>query len=50
MSGSMFKTLAAAKQAKSLFKLIDLLEDNDDVQEVTSNFEVSEEILMRLSA
>ena len=38
------------EQAKSLFKLIDLLEDNDDVQEVTSNFEVSEEILMRLSA
>jgi YebC/PmpR family DNA-binding regulatory protein len=38
------------EQAKSLLKLIDLLEDNDDVQEVTSNFEVSEEILMRLSA
>jgi YebC/PmpR family DNA-binding regulatory protein len=38
------------EQAKSLLKLIDLLEDNDDVQEVTSNFEVSDDILMRLSA
>ncbi|MBY0355980.1 MAG: YebC/PmpR family DNA-binding transcriptional regulator, partial [Rickettsiales bacterium] len=38
------------EQAKTLLKLIDLLEDNDDVQDVTSNFEVSEDILMRLSA
>jgi transcriptional/translational regulatory protein YebC/TACO1 len=31
-------------------KLIDNLEDDDDVQNVYSNFEVSEEILAKLSA
>jgi len=34
----------------SLFKLIDALEDNDDVQEVCANFDVSDEILEKLSA
>jgi YebC/PmpR family DNA-binding regulatory protein len=38
------------EQAKSLLKLIDLLEDNDDVQEVFSNFEISEALMQRLSA
>ena len=37
------------EQAGTLFKLIDVLEDNDDVQRVASNFEVSDEILERLS-
>ncbi len=37
-------------QARSLFKLIDVLEDNDDVQEVTCNFEISDEIMEKLSA
>ncbi len=36
--------------ASTLFKLIDLLEDNDDVQRVASNFDVAEEVLERLSA
>jgi YebC/PmpR family DNA-binding regulatory protein len=36
--------------AHKVFKLIDVLEDNDDVQNVYSNFEVSEEILERLTA
>lgn len=36
--------------AKGLMKLIDVLEDNDDVQEVFSNFEISDAILQRLSA
>ena len=36
--------------AKSIIKLIDLLEDNDDVQTVTTNFEVSDEIMERLMA
>jgi transcriptional/translational regulatory protein YebC/TACO1 len=31
-------------------KLIDALEDNDDVQNVYANYEVSEETLQRLSA
>lgn len=38
------------EQAKLVLKLIDTLEDNDDVQEVYSNFEISEEIMERLSA
>lgn len=37
-------------QAQSLLKLIDTLEDNDDVQTVTTNFEVSEEIMEKLLA
>lgn len=35
--------------AKLNLKLIDLLEDNDDVQAVYTNFEVSDEILARLA-
>jgi len=36
--------------AGTMLKLIDVLEDNDDVQKVFSNFEVSDEILAKLSA
>lgn len=36
--------------AQSLMKLIDVLEDNDDVQNVYSNEELSEEVLKKLSA
>ena len=36
--------------AQSLFKLIDALEDNDDVQRVATNFDVDDEIMERLSA
>ena len=35
--------------AEKLFKLLNLLEDNEDVQGVSSNFEVSEEILASLT-
>ena len=38
------------EQAKSLLKLIETLEDNDDVQEVFSNFEIPENMLQQLSA
>lgn len=38
------------EQAKAVMKLIDVLEDNDDVQTVTTNFEVSEEIMQALMA
>lgn len=38
------------EQAKSLLKLIDTLEDNDDVQEVFSNFEISDAVMQKLSA
>lgn len=34
--------------ATSLFKLIDALDDNDDVQRVASNFDVSDEMMERL--
>ena len=37
-------------KAATLLKLLDALEDNDDVQRVASNFEVSDEIMERLSA
>jgi YebC/PmpR family DNA-binding regulatory protein len=36
--------------AKSILKLIELLEDNDDVQAVFTNFETSDDILERLMA
>lgn len=38
------------EQSKTLMKLIDALEDNDDVQTVTTNFETSDEIMERLMA
>lgn len=38
------------QQADTMLKLIDALEDNDDVQTVSSNFEVSDDILAKLSA
>ncbi len=37
------------EQAESLFKLIDVLEDNDDVQSVAANAELSDELVQRLS-
>lgn len=36
--------------ASTLFKLIDMLDDNDDVQRVATNFDVDEEVMERLSA
>ena len=36
--------------AQSLMKLIEALEDDDDVQRVTANFEISDEIMEKLSA
>ena len=38
------------EQAKALLKLIEMLEDSDDVQEVFSNFEVPEAMMAALSA
>ncbi len=37
-------------QASSILKLIDALEDNDDVQNVTTNFDVSDEVMEKLMA
>ncbi|MEL6522777.1 MAG: YebC/PmpR family DNA-binding transcriptional regulator [Pseudomonadota bacterium] len=36
--------------AQKLMKLIDILEDDDDVQRVTANFEISDEVMEKLSA
>jgi len=36
------------KQAESLMKMIDVLEDNDDVQNVHSNFDISDEEMERI--
>lgn len=36
--------------ARKILRLIDLLEDNDDVQNVYSNFDISEDILVKLTA
>ncbi|MFC5066421.1 YebC/PmpR family DNA-binding transcriptional regulator [Flaviflagellibacter deserti] len=37
-------------KAQSMLKLVDSLEDDDDVQNVYSNFEVSDEVLAKLTA
>jgi YebC/PmpR family DNA-binding regulatory protein len=39
-----------ADHAETLFGLIEALEDNDDVQTVSANYEVADEIVARLSA
>ena len=46
------KTAAPVDEATgaSLFKLLETLEDSDDVQNVYANFEVSEDVMARLSA
>jgi len=38
------------KQAETLMKMLDTLEDSDDVQRVAANFEISDEIMAHLSA
>lgn len=37
------------KEARQLLRLIDLLEENDDVQDVHSNFDISEEVLQAVA-
>lgn len=38
------------EKASTLLKLIDVLEDNDDVQQVTTNVDISDDILEKLTA
>ena len=40
----------AEEPAEKLFKLLETLDDNDDVQTVVANYEVSDETLARLTA
>ena len=37
------------KDAATLLRLVEALEDHDDVQKVYSNFDISEEMMARLS-
>jgi YebC/PmpR family DNA-binding regulatory protein len=37
-------------QAETVLKMIEVLEDNDDVQSVSANYEIPDEVLRRLSA
>jgi transcriptional/translational regulatory protein YebC/TACO1 len=43
-------TLVAGEGAQSLLKLLESLEDNDDVQSVYANFEMAEDVMAELSA
>ena len=43
-------TAISEEQAVTLLKMLDVLEDNDDVQRVTTNADISEELLEKLSA
>ncbi len=43
-------TPVEAETAEALFKMLEALEDSDDVQNVFANFEVSDEVMARLSA
>ncbi len=44
------QTPVEGQAAEALFKLLEALEDSDDVQNVFANFEVSDEVMARLSA
>jgi YebC/PmpR family DNA-binding regulatory protein len=39
-----------ADVAESLLKLLDVLEDNDDIQTVAANFEIADDVMARLTA
>jgi YebC/PmpR family DNA-binding regulatory protein len=39
-----------ADAAESLLKLLDVLEDNDDIQTVAANFEIADDVMARLTA
>ena len=43
-------TVDSEDQANTLYKFIDVLEDNDDVQNVISNFTLSEELIKKMSS
>jgi transcriptional/translational regulatory protein YebC/TACO1 len=36
-------------QASTLLKLLDALDDNDDVQNVSSNFDISDDVIAKLT-
>ena len=42
------QTQLEGKQAETMLKMMDALEDNDDVQNVYANFDISEEELAKI--
>jgi transcriptional/translational regulatory protein YebC/TACO1 len=38
------------KKAEQMLKMMDALDDNEDLQKVSANFDISEEEMMKLSA
>ena len=42
-------TTPSEEQAKTLMKLIDTLEDSDDVQKVFANFDIDDDVLERIA-
>jgi transcriptional/translational regulatory protein YebC/TACO1 len=45
MVSSMSVAVTGADDAKAILKIMDDLEDNDDVQDVYANFDISDELL-----
>ena len=45
MVSSMTVEVTDADDARKILRIIDALEDNDDVQDVYSNFDISEELM-----
>ena len=46
--GATTAPVADEEVAQSLFKFIDVLEDNDDVQTVYANFDIPEDLMAKL--
>ena len=47
--GFIFVMIGIAVIVEKLFKLLNLLEENEDVQSVSSNFEVTDQIMSQLT-
>ena len=45
MVSSLTVEVTDAEDARKILRIIDALEDNDDVQDVYSNFDISEELM-----
>jgi YebC/PmpR family DNA-binding regulatory protein len=50
MISSVTVAVESAEDAKKILRIMDALEDNDDVQDVYSNFDIPDEILVEVSA
>jgi transcriptional/translational regulatory protein YebC/TACO1 len=44
------REVVPVRHAKSLLKMLDALEDSDDVQNVYANFDISDDVMARMSA